>query len=164
MEAQGRPIEITVETDVLKHRDPTPTTDFPAPISADPTVPDPASVVGSPISPVESPASPIIDSEIPTASKSLRTSSENMLDTKGYAMSLLKNGVAHSASGLFTPLTEGHSGSSAATPEMMIEPGDVDNEDADADGEDVEAGLEEVSPGAHEELHPSGVAESIPRK
>ncbi|EJF57562.1 hypothetical protein DICSQDRAFT_157273 [Dichomitus squalens LYAD-421 SS1] len=81
--------------------------EYPAPVSADPTVPDPTSVSHTPASPVDSIASSSYDKEL--------------VDSKPVYAALLpvirKGTSAHSASGLFTPMTDGPSGS--VTPEHL---------------------------------------------
>ncbi|KAI0767010.1 hypothetical protein C8Q74DRAFT_1369875 [Fomes fomentarius] len=89
--------------------------EFPAPVSADPTVPDPASIAPTPTSPkARSRSRSPIDS---IAS----SSGEVNEPASGPAHALLpvfrKIGAAHSPSGLFTPLTNGNSGS--VTPELQ---------------------------------------------
>ncbi|KAI1784350.1 hypothetical protein LXA43DRAFT_225677 [Ganoderma leucocontextum] len=82
-------------------------TEYPAPVSADPTVPDPASIAHTPASPVDSIASSSGDKEAPTS----------LPIHAGLLPAFRKMERAHSASGLFTPMTEGTSGS--ATPEQV---------------------------------------------
>ncbi|TBU23796.1 hypothetical protein BD311DRAFT_767691 [Dichomitus squalens] len=81
--------------------------EYPAPVSADPTVPDPTSVSHTPASPVDSIASSSGDKEL--------------VDSMPVHAALLpvfrKAASAHSASGLFTPMTDGPSGS--VTPEQL---------------------------------------------
>ena len=134
VEEEDRPIEIAVETTVHVHTDEPTLATFPAPVSADPTVPDPTSVA-------DSPASPSADSEASSVNEPMHP--------KGVAHAALlpifkKMESAHSASGLFTPLTDGHSGS--VTPEMVQPAVDEqrEGEDDDADGEDVSEMVEEV--------------------
>ena len=82
-------------------------TEYPAPVSADPTVPDPTSIVQTPASPVDSIASSSGDKEPPSP----------FPIHAALLPAFRKLERAHSASGLFTPMTEGTSGS--ATPEQV---------------------------------------------
>ena len=82
-------------------------TEYPAPVSADPTVPDPTSIAHTPASPVDSIASSSGDKEPPSP----------VPIHAALLPAFRKMERAHSASGLFTPMTEGTSGS--ATPEQV---------------------------------------------
>ena len=82
-------------------------TEYPAPVSADPTVPDPTSIAHTPASPVDSIASSSGDKEPPSP----------VPIHAALFPAFRKLERAHSASGLFTPMTEGTSGS--VTPEQV---------------------------------------------
>ena len=105
-------------------------TEYPAPVSADPTVPDPASIAptpASPASPVDSIASSIGEKEVETSSIPAHAALFPLLR---------KNAVAHSPSGLFTPLTTG-----SITPEFPPEEAEADvdaNADMGGEGEIAE--------------------------
>ncbi|RPD53445.1 hypothetical protein L226DRAFT_617399 [Lentinus tigrinus ALCF2SS1-7] len=103
------------------------TEDYPAPVSADPTVPDPASIAPTPASPA-SPASPVDSIASSSGEKEAGAAS---IPTHAALFPLLrKNAVAHSPSGLFTPLTTG-----SITPEYPSEEAEA-IADGDADGDE----------------------------
>ncbi|KAH9942223.1 uncharacterized protein BXZ73DRAFT_97642 [Epithele typhae] len=95
------PIEVQVETCVFVHTDPHPT--FPAPTFADPTVADPASPTA------DSEASSVNVQATPSVIESAGPAHAALLPV----FKKLGAGETHSASGLFTPLTDGGSGSPA---------------------------------------------------
>lgn len=94
----------------VEHTESSSPLEFPAPVSADPTVPDPASLAPSPVAP----ASPGVDS-IASSSNDFVTLPGSSLAPVGLLPAFRNIVAARSASGLFTPRTEYASGS--ATPE-----------------------------------------------
>ncbi|TCD64552.1 hypothetical protein EIP91_003909 [Steccherinum ochraceum] len=115
---------------------------FPSPVSADPAVPDPASVWGSPKATTPQPEE---------ATKNRREEVERAAETGSLLKASLKQPVLHSASGLFTPATE--TDSSPTSPAVPSDGIDESSPDAKVHTASVEDNTDDF---------PSGLKELIP--
>ncbi|KAI0665657.1 hypothetical protein C8Q78DRAFT_1199021 [Trametes maxima] len=132
-------------------------TDFPPPISANPNVPDPASLAHTPASPASPDAQPASERSSPAA----ETRDATSLPANAALHPLFRKlgTITHSPSGLFTPLTAGNS--TSVTPEKAPSDDGTDESEVQPITEEVTAPKEEQAPSVEiGDTTPENVAES----
>ncbi|KAI0645280.1 hypothetical protein C8Q79DRAFT_762004 [Trametes meyenii] len=130
--------------------------DFPPPVSANPNVPDPASLTHTPVSPASPDGQPASEQSSPAAET--RDATSLPMNAALHPLFRKLGSITHSPSGLFTPLTAGNS--APVTPEKApSEDGTGEKGEAQPNAEDMVVPTDEPAPSVEvDDIVPEGGA------